>query len=218
MDFTPATKDCPAILGLKAALAAASPFLAGKYIEKTPKGPVPLSRLQGLTQGKKELLKIEDPHVHGLALDIICFAKSTGKLMSMQEEYLGDSLFMLFFDFREALGWSNCIWKTKIMNERHLPAVYNGGKDIRHTTHVHIDWASMKPIPGENGKYQATPNGRHEKDSSGKIRAPLKNLFEKFNNGLLKAQDPGDFFIRIGIPWDDSWPDSVVTPLQSEAA
>jgi hypothetical protein len=172
---------CAAVQTLKQVLASKFPILAGTYTgiygdERGKKSP----RLQMIAGGDT------NPHFHGLALDIFLFAKGSGFPAPEQEERLGDHLFKFFWDHQSRLGWTECIWKVSEMTNGRMPVSYQKGKNNRHTTHIHIDWANYrndKPIP----------NGRQGIGFPWYLNATLENLQTEFRNSNLGATPPSSW-------------------------
>jgi hypothetical protein len=175
-----AAPETVAVSSLRNALKVTFPLLAGFYKEVNGQK---MGRLQTIAGGNT------NPHFHGLALDIFLFARGYRWPTSEQEERLGDHLFKLFWMNQPRLGWTECIWKLSEMTNGGLPGSYNKGKDLRHVTHIHIDWANYKAgVP--------VPNGRQSTAFPLELMNALRDLQAQFSSGSLGVVDPAASWVR----------------------
>jgi hypothetical protein len=132
---------CPAIEELMKALSGRFPILAGTYWEAYSKPPGNKNRLQAAA-GVHTSATYDpktDPHVSGLALDIILFANNPSKKL---EQTLAENLVDLFIYYKTQMGWSAVIYNAATTDDFGGPKPYTGGN--KHDTHIHIQWPASR--------------------------------------------------------------------------
>lgn len=107
-------------------------ILQERYLEKAAKGgPRMMDRLQAAAGPHKSG---DDPHIAGLALDIILFA-SDGR-----ERFVADQLVQSFLDQRTAMKWISTIYNGAEWNSAGKKLPRGGDAVNRHVTHIHLQW------------------------------------------------------------------------------
>jgi len=105
----------------------------------------------------------KDPHVKGLALDIILFANDPKRRL---EQQLAENLVDLFIYYKDQMGWSCVIYNHVTTDDFGGPKPYTGKNP--HTTHIHIEWPPSR----------ASTTG-----FSGAMSDDLNNLEDAWENG-----------------------------------
>jgi hypothetical protein len=129
---------CPAIEELKQALSKRFTILAGKYWEASHKPPMNMDRLQSApgVHTSPAYDPKADPHVSGLALDIILFANKSG------EKALAENLVDVFMAHKDDMKWSAIIYNHATTDDFGGPKPYTGRNS--HETHIHIQWPASR--------------------------------------------------------------------------
>jgi hypothetical protein len=129
---------CPAINELMKALSDRFPVLAGTYLEKSTKPPSLQARLQAApgTHNSPDYDPNTDPHVSGLALDIILFAGVP------LEKSLAENLVDVFVAHKDQMKWSAVIYNWATTDDFGGPKPYTGRN--KHDTHIHIQWPASR--------------------------------------------------------------------------
>jgi hypothetical protein len=111
--------------------------LAGTYLEKSTKPPSLKARLQAApgTHTDPNYDPNTDPHVSGLALDIILFASVP------LEKSLAENLVDVFVAHKDQMKWSAVIYNWATTDDFGGPKPYTGRN--KHETHIHIQWAGF---------------------------------------------------------------------------
>lgn len=129
---------CPAINELLQALSSRFPILAGTYLEKSTKPPSQQRRLQAApgVHTSPTYDPKADPHVAGLALDIILFVGV------LPEKNLAENLVDVFVAHKDQMKWSAIIYNWATTDDFGGPKPYSGRN--KHDTHIHIEWPASR--------------------------------------------------------------------------
>jgi hypothetical protein len=122
----------PAVEELKGALARIFPEI---FPGQDPMSKKTLSRLQaapGDHSSNPNYNSSKDPHVAGLALDIVLLTSVD------REKKLAENLVDLFVYYKGNMGWSAVIYNYATTDDFGGPKPHTGPDP--HTTHVHIQW------------------------------------------------------------------------------
>ena len=122
----------PAINELKAALARIFPEIFPGQDPTTRKRMPRLQSAPGDHSSNPNYNSSKDPHVAGLALDIILLAWVD------REKRLAENLVDLFVYYQNRMRWSAVIYNHVTTDDFGGPKPYTGKND--HTSHIHIEW------------------------------------------------------------------------------
>ncbi len=122
----------PAIEELKRSLASMFPEIFPGQDPTTKKAMPRLQAAPGDHRSNPNYDSSKDPHVAGLALDIILLAWVT------RERQLAENLVDLFVYYKDQMKWSAVIYNHATTDDFGGPKPYTGKNP--HTTHIHIEW------------------------------------------------------------------------------